>query len=389
MGLLPPLQTEPFGRTFQALDSEASENHGATKQAGSTPTYLSFGPDMTIQLPAFVNVLTRSGLGSQLMVMFLTSIYLKDTQRRDLIVDESIYAYSYNETTGFLRGFFTPHFPVIEFPKQYAILQPYLPTGYNYSHAMQEGRVSVSDQGTDTAETSIIAVTSYDYRHKARKYFGLRHDNFSSLKIFETMIQTLCPHMQFNEHALRRMAEFRRANGIEPMDDSRLPSVAFHVRRGDKTGFVPPRNNNRTKVRKLPESMVYYGDVYVQKLLSVTPPNTTFGDCFVASDSFDAVQEIRDALERYNVRCRFQTLTKKSERGSRGNHMGGEDPSVATLAFLSEMELLIRATFFVGTFNSNVGAMVTVLRGCGDVRSSSASHYFDSYGVDQDRWYLL
>ena len=55
------------------------------------------------------------------------------------------------------------------------------------------------------------------------------------------------------------------------------------------------------------------------------------------------------------------------------------------ISFLAQLEALISATYFVGTFDSNVGAIAAVLRKC---HYSDAPHYAHSYGVDRDEWYL-
>lgn len=65
----------------------------------------------------------------------------------------------------------------------------------------------------------------------------------------------MCPHMQFNAYALAEIAARQQDNGVLVH-----PSVAFHIRRGDKVTSK--------------ESKEYNGEVYVKKLLTVAPMST-------------------------------------------------------------------------------------------------------------------
>ena len=60
----------------------------------------------------------------------------------------------------------------------------------------------------------------------------------------------------------------------------------------------------------------------------------------------------------------------------------------ATLVFLMELSMLVEATYFVGTFNSNVGELAAVLRACPGSGHSAQAHFAQSYGVDQEDWML-
>ena len=67
------------------------------------------------------------------------------------------------------------------------------------------------------------------------------------------------------------------------------------------------------------------------------------------------------------------------------------------------MRVLIDAKYFVGSFSSNVGGLVALLRGGhyfdGTIKSledgiqhleaNRYRHYFDSYAVDWDEWGIL
>lgn len=56
--------------------------------------------------------------------------------------------------------------------------------------------------------------------------------------------------------------------------------------------------------------------------------------------------------------------------------------------FLTELSHMIDATYLVGTFNSNVNALVGILRACPGTNRDATRHYAQTYGVDGDSWYL-
>ena len=393
LALLNSLKNEHPQDTVAQTDGSAQTKKSETdlpevvESGGASTNAVSLG-DMSTPLPAFVNVLQHTGLCSQLLNMFVKAIYFQETQNRTLIADESTYAYRMNATTGFLKGYFTPKFPVIDSKEQYQEVQPYFADGFEYAPTRWKWRV-----GENHTKEPIMAIMTGDFRGPARS-----HRAPDSIDLFEKLVETMCPHMQFNDHARQRIYDYQHTHGGEDVPDDEsttnsskkkplLPSVAFHVRRGDKTKGDNPAD---PKNGETGESELFTGEDYVQKLLEVTPPNTTvFQDCFVASDSYQPVQEIRDALERHEVSCRVVwTLTQPSEDGSWAHHRVKASPDEFTLEFLSELQVMIRATYFVGTFGSNVGAMVAVLRGCHDERGALGSHYFDSYGVDSDKWWF-
>jgi hypothetical protein len=70
-------------------------------------------------------------------------------------------------------------------------------------------------------------------------------------------------------------------------------------------------------------------------------------------------------------------------------HFFASDAEVSkfqTLQFFTEISYMINATYFVGTFDSNVGGMVGVLRACkGD---KPVKTFANSFGVDSDTWRL-
>ena len=179
-------------------------------------------------------------------------------------------------------------------------------------------------------------------------------------------------------------------------------SAAFHIRRGDKI---------------ISESRAYGTMEYVSKLVNdvattgASDLRPCIKHCFVATDDYGVVEQLSKDLQTNNIPCQLYTLTKPGYETTRK----GDDFTV----FLAQMELLIRSTYFIGTFNSNVGGLVALYRGCyhGQRRhiniettrndpdnhdhgkvfsetldpllvSNKLNHYYHSYGVDVDDWYF-
>jgi hypothetical protein len=131
--------------------------------------------------------------------------------------------------------------------------------------------------------------------------------------------------------------------------------------------------------------------VYVHKLKQIAP-NVTFEHCFVATDDYRVIVEIREALANEITICRnLHTLTQPDENGHHEKITKeikkNESPDAETLQFIAELQSMITTTYFVGTFNSNVGALTSVLRGCHG-RNDDYPHFARSYGVDRDGWYF-
>ena len=210
----------------------------------------------------------------------------------------------------------------------------------------------------------------------------------------------MCPHFQFNERTLREIEFHRQGYNILPANLNGT-SVAFHLRRGDKIKsklFHPGRPRNLNDVLMyvyhtfVPrgESRMFSADAYVDKLRTVLPKGITVDHCFVSSDDYDAVRELDEALQRHNVQCALHTLTEPKERG---NNVNNKFPKAErTVHFLAELQIMIEATYFVGTFNSNVGLFVTAMRGCQleatTTMATDRTHFARSYAVDRNAFYL-
>jgi hypothetical protein len=64
------------------------------------------------------------------------------------------------------------------------------------------------------------------------------------------------------------------------------------------------------------------------------------------------------------------------------------DSETNGLVFMTELSVLMETSYFIGTFNSNVGGLTTVLRACPERHHDPTHHYANSYGVDTEDWYF-
>jgi hypothetical protein len=198
-------------------------------------------------------------------------------------------------------------------------------------------------------------------------------------------------------------------------------TVAFHIRRGDKVQF---------------ESRVYETTEYVQKLQQIVGQEedllARIRYCYVATDEDHVVTDLQQSLTEAGISCTLHTLTQPGYVTTRS----ADD----FVLFLAQLELLLHTTYFIGTFNSNVGSLAALYRGCQyhhhhqqqrrrrqsqpheedparnqpdttrvpsthgrsnsqddpfeqvDLSrtelSNKLNHFFHSYGVDVDEWYL-
>jgi hypothetical protein len=304
--------------------------------------------------------------------------------------------------------------------------------------------------------------------HNTEKKDTNTETSTSSLRLFQRLSQLLCHSIQVNSDVQGRIARMQEIAGIplsttttttmrkegitttptsmvfrrEGHGDSSSSrtlkntettttiafSVAFHIRRGDKL---------------IRESRKYEAVEYVEKLVAVTTDEerSRIRDCFVATDdddpSLSVVDELQAQLTVASISCTVSTLTSTSAttpptsnataavpsntRQQQRRRQGGDE----FILFLAQLDILIHSTYFIGTFNSNVGKLVTLYRGCsshvttpsnnddgsGNGSNSSSSgvngdwtdprtnfnddqvstklnHYYLSYGVDAEDWYL-
>jgi hypothetical protein len=327
-----------------------------TNNATTNSTFLLTGEN---NAPVFVEILYGSGLGSVLIHLFRTALYLKETEGRDMIALDYLYGRYNRGPLGVLRGWFAPQFPVIDTAKESLNIRPYT-NNFTYRYVPHTNPLH---HCKDWVDGPVRLSCHYDYGYKEiRRYFNV---SMNSTALYRPMVDKMCPHLQFNTHAVKKMDTFRKQRGVPLFDRHRHnnsgTTVTFHVRRTDKI--------------KHGESDLYTGEDYVTRLLQVAP-NVTFDTCFVATDSAQAVAEVYAALRAHDIQCDFYSFAKEMSVSKD-----------ETLQFLSELSYMINATYFVGTFSSNVGGLVGILRACG-AEDKPLDTFANSYGVDSDTWYL-
>ena len=211
-----------------------------------------------------------------------------------------------------------------------------------------------------------------DYRPQIKEMF-----DSGSVDFYLQLAHHMCPNLQFNADTQEEISEQLKINGIP-----RHVSVGFHIRRGDKVAAG--------------ESPAYAAETYVQKLLAVSKRISRIETCFLATDDASVVGELQAALTQHQVRCQLYTLMQQQPTQSSPvatNEWKKMSQSVSmTIPFLAEMSMLIRASVFIGTFNSNLGTLVSILRSCdawGEVDEKKGRlHFSQSYGVDQENWFF-
>lgn len=311
-----------------------------------------------------------SGMGSQLMHLIAQKMLVSD-MGRNIWVDDSTYLYKWNANTGLIKGYLTPTFPIITSRKDFQALKDIPLSAYENC---KYGKRPVYNTEEDLLlNKNQIFISQADSKHFRRVFKNIHKDD-NHTYLYTQMTKGACDNFQFNTQAKALFRKHKTEHNIPEFSGSNTMSVAFHVRRGDK-------------LRR--ESDLFPGSVYVDKLLEVlnnsfmsatAAASNNIQHCFVATDDVIAVTEIRHALLDKQIHCTLHTLTTNEEHGERGPFRGGTSRSNSTkiVQFLTELSILVDATFFVGTFNSNVGSLAALLRSC---VHTDAPHFAHSYGM--------
>ena len=231
---------------------------------------------------------------------------------------------------------------------------------------------------------------------------------------YKALLEYVCPQLQFNTETKQEITAYRHQHEIpdlrsNPTTTTRNStrsgiSVAFHVRRTDK---ITSR-----------ESRSYAGQEYVDKLVKVLDTNKlkhqVVTQCYIATDDSRVVEELTTALQNASIPCTIYSLatTTKEGRLTQRNRVSREQ----TIRLMTDLDILSETTYFIGTFNSNLGGLVGVLRGCRQyyyhyeedstlahratlpnsqqhkeeeehtIPVPPPPHFANSYGVDKDGW---
>jgi len=382
-------------------------------------------------------VIKGTGLCSQIINTLLKALYFQETQNRTaVILDESLYGRYRRNQVGFWEGFLTPQFLGVlnNLPHKvtteadklvlHIIQQEWLQPSTDYFAYQKATRVHNPHQVDVMRNPVIIRIiphSGYTLNRKIRQHYHMYLPKIFpwmptqwtvAEEFYQKFVQFGCPHLRFNQQARTELDLYQRerlGNDNPLLDAFSYPnasspplSVAFHIRRGDKVGW---RWLSRIPVlsQLAGESRFFPAEAYVDKMLQVLQRHQHDNMpqyCLVASDDYAAVEELRGALQRRQVPCILYALTQPTQTGNRGGLGTNTTLEYAkALHFFAELDLLVRATYFVGTFNSNVATVAAMMRGCqccynyeaGTFAGTNpqAAHFAHTYGVDRDFFFIV
>jgi hypothetical protein len=312
-----------------------------------------------------VYALENSGMGSALVSLFMTKAYFRLHGRDFFIADESRYPFYRSEDgkSGVLNAFFTPQFPVLDNKEQYKYIDPAVPDGQSMEGLTNFHKKRSPWRDTYTETSPIVLARRPDYRG------GIWEDlrSMEEQDLWKVMVEEMCPSMQYNADTQAKVDEIRVAHSLPRLLEEDKPSVAFHVRRSDKVSQG--------------ESELTDGKVYVDKLLEVAP-GVDFGKCYIASDDEVAVAEVEQALDDAGIQCDHLSLLDGDKKGGSSGKFTRSTYD-ASLIFLTELSMLVEASYFVGKWDSNVAVMATILRGCPQV-GHTTGNFSNSYHLDKN-----
>lgn len=281
--------------------------------------------------PKVVFQLNRHGLASNFIHLLAYKSHV-ESLKHEFVVDEAHYQYMY-KNQGVMTAFFEPTSLILKDEDEFR----------NYVRG-NEG-------------VSVITTTSSNgvNRRKIRSTYSV-----TGLPYYQWMSKEACSTLRFSKIGLQRMNELTKQNNIPSFLNT--ASVGFHVRRGDKTQH---------------ESRLFKGEEYVNKLLEITnETEKNVENCFIASDDYIGLLDVKKALKKGNVPCKVYSLVNRSQKGSKV----GSRTDYEVLQFITELSVLIETTYFIGSFDSNVGSLVSMMRSCG---RKDKSHFSQSYSVSR------
>lgn len=349
-----------------------------------------------------------SGLASQLMNAFVNQLYVRDVWHRDIfIIDETNFNsgkhyeakhaspnHPTNRTTfGIMTAYFTPTtlavlaVPEVDRPLVNQTLQQSTSPTVSLEDWYELDYQAQSDYATlgFTDESPLWLANFHTFQSTAGQLAWIHPNGDDSSqtdwwRLYKALVDAMCPNLQFNDITWQAIQTRRNLYDF-PVNFYGNPqngeyTVGFHVRRTDKLKH---------------ESKLYPASDYVKKLLQSLPlnvPQSSITQCFLATDDYAVVQEMQQALDKWGLRCQLHyTPTSAFIKDMHPGSPKQRFKAKATEIFLTEVSMLMEATFFVGTFNSNVGGLVAVLRAC-PIRQAykqaghdGSDHFARSYGV--------
>ena len=145
---------------------------------------------------------------------------------------------------------------------------------------------------------------------------------------------------KFNDETSEAIAELRK--GLALSADNYF---TVQIRRGDKKSEA--------------DTFALHEYIRLAKRFNAMRERTT---CLVMTDDYSVITELRTAYPEYQ----FVSLCPKSDRGHEQAAFNSLSPGLRrqrTLALLAELSMATEGSFFVGTFSSNIGRFVALLRG--------------------------
>ena len=333
------------------------------------------------------------GMASLTINMMQLSMYFHERWNRTMTVidEEQLKNYRWNQSHGLYSGFLHPNVCVLSKQDRDTFFRL---TNDNKNNDLESTVCKYWDMKCQVLE--IPADPQGPQFERARRvarryYLKKRMENIQekqkpslqtlNIRFFHDLSRFTCKEMSdfhLQPHVDKLVQDILKRSKI-PVDNIGL---AFHIRRGDKV--AGPRK----------ESRAYSAGEYIERFFNQSSialgEQSDFGDCFLATDDYSVVTELNDAIRKYKIPCKkLWTLTPP---GYKSTWQDRDE----ILGFLAQVHVLVRATYFVGSFTSNVGGLVALLRGChlhtSVDRGSEKDHYhhyFHSYGVDWDDWGLL
>jgi hypothetical protein len=339
-----------------------------------------------------------TGFGSVMLTFFVFSMYFQDTQNRTVHIFDDTFSQTYRKSKDVgLAGFLDFNFPVLNIPEEY---------DHALTQMKQVGLANLTDpdewatqmwNDTTGPDYPILRIRQYndpryfsDKRGEAFKHYRFGGNDPT---MFQRLSKMICDSVRFKDDLVEEIQATLQQAGIPDyanisaqanqigQDPALGPTVAFHVRRGDKV------------YGKRFESKLFLEDLYVEKLMDIPDIQQhlpSIQHCYVATDEYNVTVGLRASLEKHNVTCQLHFLVPRDrDRDNLSDRRSHDD----TRDFFTELYLLSHATYFVGTFNSNVGAFVAPFRGCKwqgnhGTMLDRFNHFYGSYGVDRQNWFI-
>ena len=331
----------PVLRNKTVTSLEAEDEGGLTLQEPpQTP------PD-SIFLLIFGEYTGRHGLGSVTMAIFRLALFYQETRNATLVVDQRGFAqYRRNHTHGLYKGFLETNFPVLD-------------RGDNVARFMEEQRRDIRQQQQqhhvgDTSSTlkpsAVIKISTSTNKEwmvffkSIKSTVNYMNEKYGSDVAVYGKYKHMACGIRFTKQTMEQITAMLQNNSIPLWHDTTAKTVAFHIRRGDKIVNG--------------ESRAFQAAEYVQKLVQVTSPQerAVLERCYVATDDFEVIGQVQVALQNASIACQVYTTAQPQYNEARNTD--------ATVFILADMYVLIHATYFVGTFNSNVGTLAALWRSC-------------------------